>query len=150
MLGRWHEFRYAPFASALAHDLRANFRALKRRFREQAPAGELTPAQIAVVNRLEGGPSTASALARAEGMRPQSMGPIIAALDSAGVIQGTPDPSDGRQTLLSLTDLYREQLNARREARQDWLEGIIATRLSPEEQQVLAQANALLRRIVES
>jgi DNA-binding MarR family transcriptional regulator len=83
-------------------------------------------------------------------MRPQSMGPIIAALDSAGVIQGTPDPSDGRQTLLSLTDLYREQLNARREARQDWLEGIIATRLSPEEQQVLAQANALLRRIVES
>lgn len=83
-------------------------------------------------------------------MRPQSMGPIIAALDSAGVIQGRPDPSDGRQTLLSLTDLYREQLNARREARQDWLEGIIATRLSPEEQQVLAQANALLRRIVES
>ncbi|WP_206241434.1 MarR family winged helix-turn-helix transcriptional regulator [Novosphingobium terrae] len=138
-----------PFASALAHDLRANFRALKRRFREQAPAGELTPAQIAVVNRLESGPSTASALARAEGMRPQSMGPIIAALDAAGVIQGQPDPADGRQTLLSLTLTYREQLNARREARQDWLERTIATRLTPEEQQVLARANALLRRIVE-
>jgi DNA-binding MarR family transcriptional regulator len=138
-----------PFASALAHDLRANFRALKRRFREQAPAGELTPAQIAVINRLESGPNTASALARAEGMRPQSMGPIIAALDAAGVIQGAPDPADGRQTLLSLTQTYREQLNARREARQDWLERIIATRLSPQEQQVLAQANALLRRIVE-
>jgi DNA-binding MarR family transcriptional regulator len=139
----------SPFASALAHDLRANFRALKRRFREQAPAGELTPAQIAVVGRLERGPSTASALARAEGMRPQSMGPIIAALDAAGVIQGAPDPADGRQTLLSLTQTYREQLNARREARQDWLERTIATRLSPQEQQVLAQANALLRRIVE-
>lgn len=137
-----------PFASALAHDLRANFRALKRCFREQAPAGELTPAQLAVVNRLEAGPSTASALARAEGMRPQSMGPIIAALDSAGVIQGAPDPSDRRQTLLSLTETFRAQLNARREARQDWLEGVIATRLTPEEQQVLAQANALLRRIV--
>ncbi|WP_068091075.1 MarR family winged helix-turn-helix transcriptional regulator [Novosphingobium rosa] len=135
-------------ASRVAHDLRANFRALKRRFREQAPAGELTPAQIAVISRLECGPGTASALARAEGMRPQSMGPIIAALDAAGVIQGKPDPADGRQTLLSLTDAYREQLNARREARQDWLERTIVTRLTPEEQQVLAQANELLRRIV--
>lgn len=138
-----------PATALLAHDLRAVFRALRRRFREQAPVGELTPAQIAVVNRLESGPSTASALARAEGMRPQSMGPIIAALDAAGVLCGAPDPADGRQTLLSLTDTYREQLRARREARQDWLERTLAARLSPEEQQALTSATALLWRIVE-
>ena len=141
----------SPLATSLAQDLRAVFRALRRRFREQAPAGELTPSQSAVLNRLEqGGPATASALARAEGMRPQSMGPIIAALESAGIICGAPDPADGRQTLLSLTDTYRHDLQARRNARQDWLERTIAARLTPEEQAVLAQATTLMRRIVEA
>jgi DNA-binding MarR family transcriptional regulator len=139
-----------PHTAPLAQDLRAVFRALRRRFREQAPFGEFTPSQNAVLNRLEQhGATTASALARAEGMRPQSMGPIIAALEGAGLIQGAPDPADGRQTLLSLTDSYREGLRARREARQDWLERTLAARLSAEEQALLAQATALLWRIVE-
>lgn len=140
----------APDPTTIAQDVRAIFRAMRRRFREQAPAGEFTPSQVAVLNRLEqGGPATASALARAEGMRPQSMGPIIAALDSAGLIAGTPDPLDGRQTLLALTDLWRDQIRARREARQDWLERTISARLSVQEQQDLARATALLWRIVQ-
>jgi DNA-binding MarR family transcriptional regulator len=134
----------------LAQDLRAIFRALRRRLREQAPVGELTPSQSAVLARLEQcGASTASALARAEGMRPQSIGPIIAALDSAGIVQGAPDPADGRQTLLSITDTYREQLRVRREARQDWLERTIAAKLTAQEQGELHRAIALLWRIVE-
>jgi DNA-binding MarR family transcriptional regulator len=140
----------APLTTTLAQDLRAVFRALHRRFREQVPVGELTPSQTAVLNRLEQIPATASALARAEGMRPQSMGPIIATLETAGIIAGTPDPADGRQTLWSLTETYREGLEARRAARQDWLERTIAARLTPEEQAVLAHATTLMRRIVEA
>ena len=46
--------------------------------------------------RLEkDGPATASSLARAEGMRPQSMGAVVAALESAGLMRGAPDPTDG-------------------------------------------------------
>ena len=44
-----------------------------------------------------------SSLARAEGMRPQSMSAIVAPLQETGLVKGSPDPGDGRQTLMSLT-----------------------------------------------
>src|ERR1700679_141291 len=106
-------------ASALATELRIVAGALSRRFREQADMGDLTSAQKSVLLRLErDGPATGSALARAEAMRPQSMGAIIAALETAGYVAGTPDPADGRQTIISLTDRFRAWVSAARAARQ--------------------------------
>ena len=132
----------------MAQELRGFARKLKRRLREQADAGDLTPSQSAVIVRLEkDGPATTSGLARAEGMRPQSMGTIIAALEDAGLTIGSPDPADGRQTLLSLTDRCREWLVEGRAARQDWLSRAIAVRLSPQEQDQLAAAIPLLHRL---
>jgi DNA-binding MarR family transcriptional regulator len=84
-----------------------------------------------------------------EGMRPQSMGPIIAALESAGLVQGSPHPTDGRQTILSLTPACRTWIDEGRAARQDWLSRMIATRLSAAERQQLAAAIGLLRRLVD-
>ena len=136
-------------ASALAQDLRALLGKLKRRLREQAPVGELTPSQVSVLLRLEKeGPATASSLARTEGMRPQSMAPVIAALEGAGLVSGAPDPTDGRQTLLSLTSTCRRQLQKGRAARQDWLSRTIQERLSAREQESLAAAVELLKRLV--
>jgi DNA-binding MarR family transcriptional regulator len=140
----------ADRVSALATDLRALIGRLKRRLREQANPGDLTPSQISVLLRLEkDGPATASSLARAEGMRPQSMGSAIAPLEAAGLVSGAPDPGDGRQTLLSLTDVCRQWIEKGRAARQDWLSGALEARLSPDEQDQLANAVALLRRLVE-
>lgn len=140
----------SPDAATLAQELRAIFRAMKRRLREQAHVDEWTPAQTAVLARLEQeGTATISALARAEGVRPQSMAPVVAALEAAGMVQGAPDPADGRQTLLSLTDACRAQIHAGRAARQDWLARTLTARLTPAEQQDLIRATALLRRIVE-
>jgi DNA-binding MarR family transcriptional regulator len=134
----------------LAGELRALAGKLKRRLREQADAGDLPPSQVSVLLRLEkDGPATASSLARTEGMRPQSMGPIIAALESAGLVRGSPDPADGRQTILSLTEACRNWIDEGRAARQDWLSRTIAARLSSAEQQQLASAIALLRRLVD-
>ena len=137
-------------AGALASELRAAFGKLKRRLREQANVGDLTPSQVSVLLRLEkDGAATASSLARAEGMRPQSMASVIAALDSAGLVSGAPDPDDGRQTLLSLTEACRKWAREGRAARQDWLSRAIAARLTAKEQEQLAAAVALLKRLAD-
>lgn len=136
-------------APALAQDLRALLSKLKRRLREQGNMGDLTPSQVSVLLRLEkDGPATAAGLARAEGMRPQSMGPVIAALHGAGLVGGAPDPNDGRQTLLSLTDACRTWAQEKRAAKQDWLTRAIQARLSAEEQDELAASIELLKRLV--
>jgi DNA-binding MarR family transcriptional regulator len=137
-------------ASALAQDLRAVVGKLRRRLRDQGPVGDLTPSQVSVLLRLEkDGPATASTLARAEGMRPQSIAPLIAALESAGLVLGAPDPADGRQTLFSLTDACRKWIDEGRSARQDWLTRTLQTQLSPEELNQVAKAVALLTRLAE-
>ena len=141
--------RAAP-ATRLAQDLVAVVGKLKRRLREQAHVGDLTPSQTSALLRLEkDGPATASNLARAEGMRPQSMGAVVAALEAAGMVRGAPDPNDGRQTILSLTDAFRKRIREGRAARQDWLSSAIQARLSPREQDEVAAAVALLKRLVD-
>ncbi|MGA2487078.1 MAG: MarR family transcriptional regulator [Roseiarcus sp.] len=137
-------------ASVLAQDLRACLGKLKRRLREQAHSGDLTPSQTSVLLRLEkDGPATASQLARAEAMRPQSMASVVAALEALNLVSGAPHPTDGRQTLLSLTDSCRQRLREGRAARQDWLTRIIQTRLSRQEQAELATSVALLKRLID-
>ena|ERR1700722_16916297 len=134
--------------SALATEIRAVVGKLKRRLREQAGVGDLTQSQISVLLRLEReGPATTSGLARLEGMRPQSMGTVIAPLQAAGLVSGAPDPADGRQTILSLTDACRKWVEEARAARQDWLTRALQARLSPEEQDRLAEAVELLKRL---
>ncbi|HVJ41208.1 MAG TPA: MarR family transcriptional regulator [Dongiaceae bacterium] len=140
----------ASAASILAGDLRALVSQLKRRLREQASAGDLTPSQASVLLRLEkDGPGTVSSLARAEGIRPQSMGAIVGPLETAGLVSAAPDPQDGRQTIFSLTDACRDLIRAGRAARQDWLSRTIAAKLSDQEQAQLASALKLLKRLVD-
>jgi DNA-binding MarR family transcriptional regulator len=141
-------------ASDRAADLAAEFRVvlgkLKRRLREHANKGDLSLSQIAVLGYLDReGPSTVTALARAEGVRPQSMGATVAALEEAGLVSGAPHPADGRQIMLSLTATGREWIKASRAAREDWLSQAIRSHLSPAEQEDLAKAAALLRRLIE-
>ena len=138
-------------ASALARELRVLLSQVQRRLREQTHLGDYTWTQTAVVIRLErDGPATVSALARADGVRPQSMGATVATLEAAGLVKGSPDPADGRQTILSLTDTCRELIKAKRAAKEDWLFRAIQTKLSPAEQEELATALELLKRLADS
>ena len=137
-------------ADALATELRALFAKLKRRLREQGDAGDLPPSQIAVIVRLDReGPMTVTGLAKAEGVRSQSMGATVAALEAAGMLAGAPHPTDGRQTLLSLTPACLRLLHDGRAARQDWLLRTVQERLTPDEQGQLAAAFSLLHRLVD-
>lgn len=137
-------------ASTVAAEMRAIFRKLKLRYREHGGGNDLTSSQISVVLRLEkDGSATVSSLARAEGMRPQSMSAVVAPLQESGLVRGAPDPSDGRQTLMSLTAKCLKWLQEGRAARQDWLTANIAQKLSAQEQEELQAALALLERLVE-
>jgi DNA-binding MarR family transcriptional regulator len=137
-------------AAAMAGELRVVLGKLKRRLREHANKGDLTLSQMAVLGYLDReGPSTVTALARAEGVRPQSMGATVAALEEAGLVSGTPHPADGRQIVLSLTAAAIEWIRASRAAREDWLSQAIRSHLTPSEQDDLAKAATLLRRIID-
>jgi DNA-binding MarR family transcriptional regulator len=136
--------------SLLAADLRGLIGQFKRRLRQEADPGDFTPSQVAVLLRLDSdGAATVTSLARAEGVRPQSMGATVQVLEAAGLVSGAPDPADGRQTILSLTPTCREMLRAGRAARQDWLVRTLQSRLTAREQDQLASAVELFKRLVE-
>jgi DNA-binding MarR family transcriptional regulator len=135
-------------ASAVAGDLRVVLGKLLRRLREQNIGVDLTKSQASVLGRLEReGPSTATALARAEGVRPQSMAAIVTALEAAMLIARSPDPGDGRKTILSLTDKARELYRTGRLAREDWLTQAMAATLTVDEIDQIAAVIGLLDRL---
>jgi DNA-binding MarR family transcriptional regulator len=136
--------------ASLAAELRISGGKLVRRLREQSHAGDFTSSQKSVLLRLDrDGPTTVSALARAEGIRPQSMRVTVAALEAMKAIAGRPDPADGRQTLVDLTPAFRKTLKASRAAKEDWLVHALQTQLSPAEQSELASAVKLLQRLTD-
>ena len=142
--------RNSELASELASEIRAIAGRLKRRLREHGGEHDLTPSQVSVVLRLEkDGSATVSTLARAEGVRPQSMSAVVAALREAGLVQGAPDPSDGRQTLMSLTPKCLKSLRDGRAEKQDWLTTTIAQKLSTREQERLRAVLELLARLAD-
>lgn len=134
----------------LAAEMRTVFRRLKMRYREHGGGNDLTPSQSSVLLRLEkDGSATVSSMARMEGMRPQSMSAVVKPLQELGFVKSAPDPSDGRQTLISLTPKCLEWMEEGRAARQDWLTRSISRKLSVHEQETLRTALELLKRLVE-
>ncbi|HEX5247716.1 MAG TPA: MarR family transcriptional regulator [Gaiellaceae bacterium] len=134
-------------ATRAATELRAVLGQLMRRLRSENTRPQ---SQLAVLSRLDrGGPQTTSGLAAAEHMRPQSMAEVVADLQSDGLVDRTPDPTDRRQLLVALTQEGREFIKDERRRREDWLSQAIADEFSAKEQAVLVEAVALLRRLAE-
>jgi DNA-binding MarR family transcriptional regulator len=122
---------------------------LRRRLVEQASPGDFSASQSAVLSRLfNGGPATLTELATAEGMRPQSMSAIVSALQAVGFVAGSPDPADGRRTILSLTPHALETVEATRVVKNDWLFRTIKSRLDADQQAQLAGSIELIERLV--
>jgi DNA-binding MarR family transcriptional regulator len=139
-------------ASAIqaAGELRAVFSRLRRRFREVTDVGDLTPSQTSVLSRLSRfGPASASDLAAAERVRPQSMAATLAGIDQHGYLQRTPDPHDGRRQLISLTDSGVEFVEGTRREREEWLANALAAEFTEEQRQTILSALALLDKLAE-
>jgi DNA-binding MarR family transcriptional regulator len=140
----------AESAAAAARDLRVVVSRLRRQLRGLAIDGDLTPSQTAVLTRLwKEGASSASALAGAERVRPQSMATLVAALEQRGLIARTPDPEDGRRQVISLTTAGRRRAESDRQIREEWLARAIHERYSESERRRILDALALLERLTE-
>src|SRR5579863_7530418 len=75
-----------------------------RRLRTAAAAHELSLTEASVLGRLvRDGAATTAELARAEGIKPQSMGTTIAALEELGLVARRAHPTDGRQVNIEVT-----------------------------------------------
>jgi DNA-binding MarR family transcriptional regulator len=119
---------------------------LTRRLRAVSNTRELTWSQVAIMARLEeAGPLTTADLARAESVKPQSMGGTLAAMEEEGLVERQPHPTDGRQILFALTDEGREARTKVSLAKREWLLAAIA-QLSRAEQKTLLAAVDIIRR----
>ena len=138
-------------AATAARDIRVVFSRLRRRLRDVEVRNDLTPSQTAALTRLwKEGASSASELAGAERVRPQSMATILAALRQRGFIERSPDPEDGRRQVISLTKAGRQRAESDREVREEWLACTLQERYSEAERRIILDALTLLERLTES
>jgi DNA-binding MarR family transcriptional regulator len=131
-----------------AHEVRVAVGRLRRRLRESSDRDELTPSQTSLLSRLDrDGPRTASELAAAEGVRPQSVAVSVGALEERGFVTRRPDPDDGRRQTISLAPAGRALLDSTRAAGEEWLARALHDRLTEDERATVITAMGLLDRI---
>jgi DNA-binding MarR family transcriptional regulator len=124
---------------------------LVRRLRSAAPSEshELSWTQKAVMVRLEAeGPATTAELARAEGVKPQTMGAALAVLEEMGFVERRPHPTDGRQMNIALTAKGASVRKDAGIAKRTWLAEAIA-KLDATERESLPAVIALIKHLGE-
>jgi DNA-binding MarR family transcriptional regulator len=82
-------------------------------------------------------------------MQPQALTRTFAALEEQGWARRLPDPSDGRQSLLTITTTGREVLADEMRPRDEWVATVIERELTAAERDLLVVAARLLERLAE-
>jgi DNA-binding MarR family transcriptional regulator len=130
-------------------DIMQSIGLLVRRVRAAASSHELSLTEASVMGRLaKDGPATTADLARAEGMKPQSMGTAIAALEEMGMVERKPHPTDGRQVHIDLTAKGAAVRKSAKDAKRTWLAQAIAE-LDEREREALFKAAEIIKRLAE-
>lgn len=134
----------------LAGDLRVAVTRATRRLRFERSSEQITDTQYAALAALANrGPMTTTALAEDQHVQTPPMSRTVAALVEAGLVRRDEDPTDGRQTVLSITDAGMTEVKETRRRRNAWLAKRLAE-LDPADREVLARAAVLLERIATS
>jgi DNA-binding MarR family transcriptional regulator len=122
---------------------------LIRRVRAATATQELSWSETAVLSRLaRSGPATTAELARAEAVKPQSMGTTLASLAAKGLIERRPHPTDGRQIHIQLTAQGAATRERIKQAKHTWLAQAVSA-LDPRDQATLFAAGEILKRLAE-
>jgi DNA-binding MarR family transcriptional regulator len=109
-----------------------------------------TMSQLSTLARIANdGPTTASALAQAEHVRPQSIADIVATLKQDGLVVAEPDPHDRRKVLLRATPEGRDLIHQVSSSREAWLARAIEAVVGPDDRAHLDHAVDLLNRLAE-
>lgn len=122
---------------------------LVRRIRAEGRSHDLSLTESAVMARLDReGPATTADLARAEGVKPQSMGATVAALVKSGMAERRPHATDGRQMMIALTAKGAAVRKSMKDAKHTWLAQAVV-KLDKREQEQLFRAGEILKRLAE-
>jgi DNA-binding MarR family transcriptional regulator len=134
--------------SATAARLRLAIVRTARRLRQEA-AGELSPSAVATLATVERhGPLTPSEVAAIERVKRPTATRSLAGLEGLGLVERTPDPSDGRSALVSVTAAGGDRLRRLRGRKNAYLARRLRG-LSADEVATLERASELLERILE-
>jgi DNA-binding MarR family transcriptional regulator len=133
-------------ASQLRNAIVRTSRALRQEAAAETGLSPATTAALATINR--DGPLTPSELAELERVKRPSMTRTLACLEREGLIERTPDPADGRSSLLAINEAGRERLAVLRRRKSAYLARRLR-KLDPDEVETLARAAELLERMRE-
>ena len=121
---------------------------LALRLRAERAADGLGSTGVAVLGQLHRrGALTASEIASAERVQPQSLTRVLASLEEQGLIAREQDTQDRRRHTIELTDRGRQLLKEHMRTSDDWLAEAIEQRLNPTERAVLQLAAGILDQI---
>ncbi|WP_216895737.1 MarR family winged helix-turn-helix transcriptional regulator [Nocardia alni] len=126
---------------------------LRARLRTESERADMpwSWAQLTTLSRiLKEGPTTTSALAAAEHVRPQSMAETVTALLRHGLVTRESDPADGRKSPIAATDQGRALIQSIPAMRETWLTSAIDRELSAAERRTLAKAAQIMERLADS
>lgn len=124
---------------------------LARRLRQSALDTPLTGSGLTLLASLHrDGPMSAVALARSEGLQPQSLSRLLNRLEGVGLIEQSTDPIDRRRHIIAITRPGRAALNQAMEQRRQWLAEAIARQLDETERATLLAAADIMLKIVAS
>ncbi|HZE31457.1 MAG TPA: MarR family transcriptional regulator [Actinoallomurus sp.] len=133
-----------------AGTLRQGMSRLGRRLRAERGGHGLSLSRLSLLNLLaRNGPMTASAMAAAERLQPQSLTRMLSRLENDGLIIRSPDDVDRRQVRIDITREGMAVLDEDTDRREAWLATAMAERLTPTECELLRLAAGLMERLAD-
>ncbi len=127
-----------------------NVSLLARRLRQRPVTGQLSqPEAVTLTLLTRVAPTTVAELARAENVRPQSMGAIVGALEASGLVKRHRDRTDGRRVLLTVTKAGRDVAARKLTGRDEQLARGLSSGFTDDELRQLVAVAPLLGRLAE-
>jgi DNA-binding MarR family transcriptional regulator len=118
--------------------------------RQSPDEGVLSLPERSALKGVElGGPTTVTALAKAEDMSVQSMGATLAGLKARGLLESRPDPDDGRRYILAITEAGRAALGEKSNTRTEQMAQVLSTEFTEPELRKLMEVTPLIDRLAQ-
>lgn len=135
-----------------AYRFRLQVKALYRRLQRELPeisGFSTTTIQLLVAVEKSTGPIRPGQLAKELRMIDSNVAAALRSLEAQGMVVSRSDPSDGRRSIVILTDLGAQAVTKIRRSRYAWLKETIDSVLDDNEQRLLFQAGELMQRLAD-